>query len=656
MISASLCLLTACFEVEDDSNSEVVEALQAQNEILSGTTYPINESTTATVALTGIIVNALDGKEVSKASVTIIAADEIIQDSLVFTGGEFKIENLPSNSDIEIVIESTNDEFLSRVFFMNTGNSDAINTSKDFGTFEVSIASTVKVSVINQTTGLPLSALEFIGYSHYGNSSRANKYKHTSTYDEVNGVYNITLPKFIQTTISANLDINQDGEVDFIPELNNTLNGTNLYYPSANTQESVTLYVDEKMPLEQIEYRITLIDESANTLTGAELRVLGADGVESLSTFDETTEQYILSAEFLYSSTIEIPSFSVNDVSYQSSSISLRTNNDESLRVSVSGTLGNNYYNIPFSKIIELAIMPRVVDTASSTLEVVTAAKEVNFVDHSFSVFYSQPITASASSVALTNTSGFTAVKGNDDSNDVVLPGTTIISGDIDVPVSFETSLNNTKLTITPISALTAGQSYRYDVNSLVLTSTEQSVDVSGDYLSFSIGNSSDIVFDINDLRLDNNNYTTNGTAILTENSAGDVSNTYNNDRNVYYYLPISINSLQTLTLRSVSITRDGVSGNSVRDYSVVRNGNPYDVSTIGLVQLAENETIVNDNLNINIEKGTAQEDSQRVYRGYLNFYASDNLVGSENNVTFEYAYETKAGVVATGTITIPVQ
>ena len=75
MISASLCLLTACFEVEDDSNSDVVEALQAQNEILSGTTYPINETTTATVALTGIIVNALDGKEVSTANVTIIAAD-----------------------------------------------------------------------------------------------------------------------------------------------------------------------------------------------------------------------------------------------------------------------------------------------------------------------------------------------------------------------------------------------------------------------------------------------------------------------------------------------------------------------------------------------------------------------------------------------------
>jgi hypothetical protein len=656
MISASLCLLTACFEVEDNSSSDVAEAVQAQNEILSGITYPTVETVTSTVALTGIIVNALDGKEVSKANVTIIAADEIIQESLEFTDGEFKIENLPSNSDIEVVIESSNDEFLSRAFFLNTGNSSGINTSNDFGSFEVSIANTVQISVINKTTGLPLTGLEFVGYSHYGSSSRANKYKHTSSYDEANGVYNITLPKFIQTTINANLDTNKDGEVDFIPELNNNLNGTYLYYASANTQESVTLYVDEKMPLEQIEYRITLIDESANTLVGAELRVTGADGVESLSTFDETTAQYVLSALFSYSSRIEIPAFSINDVNYQSSSIRLRTIEDENLTVSVSGTSENNYYDIPYSKIIELAIMPRVVENGSSSLEVIAAANEVNFVDHSFSVFYSQPITVSASSISLTNTSGFTVVKGNDDSNDIVLPGTTIISGDIDVPVSFETSLNNTKLIITPVNTLTAGQSYKYDINSLVVTSTEQSVDVSGDSLSFSIENNSDVVFDINDIRLDNNNYMTNGTAIHNTNSAGDVSSTYNNDRNVYYYLPLSINTLQTLTLRSVFITRDGVSANSVRDYSVVRNGNPYDVSSIGLVQLAENETIVNDNLNINIEKGTAQADSQKVYRGYLNFYASDNLVGSENNVTFEYAYETKAGYVATGVLTIPVQ
>jgi hypothetical protein len=654
MTSASMCLLTACFEVKDDSNADVAAAIQAQNEILSGTTYPTIETITSTVALTGIIVNALDGKEVSKANVTIIAADEIIQESLEFTGGEFKVENLPSNSDIEVVIESTNDDFLSRVFFINTGNSDAINTSNDFGTFEVSIANTVKVSVINKTTGLPLTGLEFIGYSHYGSSSRAHKYKHTSSYDEANGLYNITLPKFIQTTISANLDINKDGEVDFIPELNNNSNGTNLYYLSANTQDSVTLYVEEKLPLEQIEYRITLI-ESANTLVGADLRVTGADGVESLSTYDETTEQYVLSTLFNYSSTVEIPSFSINDVNYQSSSIRLRTNDDESLSVTVSGTSGNNYYNIPYSNVVELAVMPRVVDNGSSALEVIAVANKVDFVDHSFSVFYSQPITPSANSLSLVNTSGFTVVKGNDDSNDIVLPGTTIVSGHVDIPVTFETSLNDTKLTVTPVSTLTSGQDYKYEVNSLAVKATEKLVDVNGDSLSFSIENNSDS-FDINDIRLDNNDYKTNGVTITPTNSAGDSSSPYNYNRNVDLYLPISINVLQTLSLRSVSITQDGASSNSIRDYNLVRNGNPYNVSSIGLVQLAENETLIRNNLNINIEMGSAQSNSQKVYRTNTNEYMSDNLVGSENSITFEYAYETKAGEVSTGTLTIPVQ
>jgi hypothetical protein len=287
----------------------------------------------------------------------------------------------------------------------------------------------------------------------------------------------------------------------------------------------------------------------------------------------------------------------------------------------------------------------------------VTASNKVNPVNHSFSVFYSQPITVSASSLSLTNTSGFTVIKGNDDSNDIVLPGTTIISGNVDVPVTFETSLNDTKLTITPISALSAEQSYKYDINSLVVTSTEQSVDVNGDYLSFFIENNSDVVFNINDIRLDNNNYKTNGVTITPTNSAGDSSSSYNYNRNVYLYLPISINVLQTLSLRSVSITQDGISSNSIIDFNLVRNGNPYyNVSTIGLVQLAENEALIRDNLNISIEMGSAQSDSQKVYRASTSHYLSDDLNNSENSITFEYAYETKAGVVATGTLAIPVQ
>ncbi len=312
-------------------------------------------------------------------------------------------------------------------------------------------------------------------------------------------------------------------------------------------------------------------------------------------------------------------------------------------------------YNIPYSNVVELAVMPRVLDNGSSALEVIAVANKVDFVDHSFSVFYSQPITVSASSLSLTNTSGFTVIKGNDDSNDIVLAGTTIVSGNVNIPVTFETSLNDTKLTVTPVSTLTSGQDYNYEVNSLAVKATEKLVDVNGDSLSFSIEDNSD-TFDINDIRLDNNNYKTNGVIITPTNSAGDSSSPYNYNRDAYLYLPTSINALQTLSLRSVSITQDGVNSNSIRDFNLVRNGNPYNAYAIGLVQLAENETLIRDNLNISIEIGSAQLDSQKVYRTSTNEYMSDNLVGSENSMTFEYAYETKTGVVATGTLTIPVQ
>jgi len=380
--------------------------------------------------------------------------------------------------------------------------------------------------------------------------------------------------------------------------------------------------------------------------------------VESESTFDAASEQYVLSAKFSNSSRIELPAFTVNDIEYQSASIQFNTNNinDDNVNVYTSGANGNCCYSIPNTNIIELAIMPRVIDSNYSILEVVTAANEVNKIDNSFSVFYSQPITVSASSVSLINTTGFSVVKGDDDANDVVLPGTTVVSSGIDIPVSFSTSLNNTKLKITPTNSLSADQNYEYSVNSLVVTSTEESVNIQGDSLSFSIDVDESVIFDINDVRLDNNNYTTNGAAIVASNSAGDVASPNNYRGNVSIYLPLTINTLQSFTLRLVSKTKDGISSNSVHSYVIVRDGNTYyNTSTRGLVQLALNEILVRDNYSA-LEVGTAQPDSQKIYRTSTSEYFSDDLTNSENSLTFEYAYETKAGVISTGIITIPVQ
>lgn len=657
IISVSLCLLTACLEVENDNkNEDIAQAIQTQNEILSSTNSSNNSgSPVASVTLTGIVVNALDGQAVSTTNITIIAADVVLVDSLNFVGGEFKLENIPANSDIELIIESSNDQFLSRAFFINTGHSSAVNTANDFGQFEVSAAKDMQITVINKTSGLPLAGLAFSASSHYGSSSRANKYQHHSTYNEANGIYHITIPKYLNTMVRASLDINKDGEIDYNPELYNNRNSNDLYFLSSNADESLTLYVEEEMPLTEIEFRITMIDASANIILGAEFFSTDSEGEETTSSFDTTTEQYVISANFGDYSRVEIPSFMANDISYQSASIELNKNDDDSLRVNISGALENCCYNIANTQIVELAVMPRVVNNVSSSLEVVIAANEVNYTDKSFSIFYSQAITPLASSLSLINTSGFTVIKGNDALNDVILPGTTLVSGMVDIPVSFETSLNETKLTITPVNPLSKGQDYQYNVNTLVVKSTEQSVDVNGDSLSFYIENNNDD-FDINDVRLDNNNFTTNGQAITASNSAGDSSAPSDYDRSVYFYLPSSIETLQSFSMRLYSVTSDGVSYNAVRNYTLVRNGNPYNVSPLGLVKLAENETLINERLQTSIETGTAQLDSQKVYRASTSIYESDDLDNSENSLTFEYVYETKAGDVVTGTINIPVQ
>jgi len=107
--------------------------------------------------------------------------------------------------------------------------------------------------------------------------------------------------------------------------------------------------------------------------------------------------------------------------------------------------------------------------------------------------------------------------------------------------------------------------------------------------------------------------------------------------------------------MRQLSVTEDNITRTDVSNFTIVNGGN-VNVYRYGTVKLAENEVVVNDNMQINIVTGTAQEDSQFIYRLNNYEYMSDNTDVSINTISFEYAYETIEGEVFTGTITIPVQ
>ena len=631
----AVVLLNGCLEVED--NSSDVKALldQAEN----------------SVSIKGVVVDALDFKPIGNAIITVKVGSKDVISNFEVTDGDFELTGLPRSSDIDIIISSPDDKFLSRTFFTQTafGSKDSI---EDVGNFAVSESVDVEISVIDNETGNALSTLEFIAYSHSGTNSSAYKYQHVSSFNVETGIYTITLPKFINTSISANLDFDKDGEADYVPELTNFLHGRNLYIGSANTKEFSRIHMNEVPVASDLEIRLSLVDEAAEPLLGATFYL--EDSVVD-STYDESTSQYVITTQIKDTVSFQLPAFTSNEVKYQSSSFTIRKLAEGNLSILKNGSSNNCCFVIPSAAVIDLALAPQVILESETPLEVVLAATEVNSVDSSFSVFYSQAITVELENISLTNDQGFTVLMGNADANDHVSEGTTLITGGLSFPVTFTLSLNDTRLTVMPMSPLTTPDSYRYDIQSVMNKATLERADIYNDQLTFEINSNTDEVFTIADIKLDNGNYTTNGNVITSSNSAGDTSSSYNWNDSVYLYFPLNINALEKLTLRKTSVINDGTSSVSSNDFHVVSDGR-INATAVGIAKLAANESVTHRTINRSVILGSDQTETQKVYRLHTGEYLSDNTGSESNSISFEYSLETKAGEVATGNITIPVQ
>jgi hypothetical protein len=647
----STVLLSGCLEVDNDSNDELVKTLQEQNQILTD-----NQNQIQTVGLTGLIVDAYDNQPIASAQITVKQGQTTLIENLSVTNGQFQLSDIPSGTDIAIIVSDTNNSFLERAFFLRTNSTTNKGTTSDIGMLSVSEPVTVTLDVTESVNNEVYSSLVFKGYSHSGSSSLINNYVHTSTFAE--GIYTIVLPKYLSVGISATLDIDRDGEIDFIASPNDDYYNKKLLINSANSSEhyniELTPLTDIIEDAKDVEYRISVIDSSANTITGAELSIFDSINDSLITTYDEVTQQYVINAKFQNTLNIKLPSFTSNEISYQSASIQLSDSSDEQLRVYVSNSNNNNstFYTTN-SDVVELVLSPRVI-TNNSSLEVAYRQTEISDSDQSFSVFYSEPISVNASNVSLTNRYGFSVVEGDTATDDLVIAGTTLITGNIEVPLTVSLSLNNTKLTLTPQETLISGNYYEYFIGTIETLSDGTTGDVYNDNLSFNANYNNIEDFNINDVMLDNESYTTNGVSIRAKNTAGETALNSNYDRYVSMYFPQSIQSLNSFTLRQVQVNEDGVLRTDVRTYTIVSDSNIH-TNSYGLMQAASNENIVTDNLSRSVIYSTAISNTQRIYRSGTNEYMSDNLTTSENSITFEYAYETKAGEIFTGNITLPV-
>lgn len=662
LLLSSLFILNGCIEVDDDGNEAVAVALQQQNDILKEQLDQAQQ--TNTVSFTGVVVNADDSEAPMEAKVLVRTANKIFADNISTTNGQFTVSGLPADSSIEVVFSSDSNDFLTRAYFLNTGNSTSGEAEKDFGKFRVSVGQEYEISILNAADNMPITGLEFVANSNVNIGSNSDSYLHKSSFDDVNGVYKITLPKDLNIRALASIDLNKDGIADYEPENFRYLSGLNISLPVNELIDLPALLFSEpgeeqQAILTDVQFRITIVDQQANPLTEAKVTVQN-DNDESESTYDAVSGQHVLNTKLQESFNrinLEIASFSDNDVNYASMSISLNENSDGVFSVSTNSSSSFARYDITRQDVIELVAAPREITDPVTGLEVVFRSDPSLATDNNLTVFYSQPVAVSDSSISLLDLNVISAIKGNANDTDIVLPGTTLVTGGGTLAVTKSMSLNNTKLTITPNAPLPANRDYRYNVSTVRIIDSEFDVDLNSDNsISFATENvASGDAFEITDIKLDNENYYTNGSLITAQNTAGVPSNSFEGRNRTYLYMPDSIAHLKTFELNQTGYTENNVPRLDFRSFTIVRNGQIQNGGKVTLISLAQNENLVTSGLRYNVMRSTAIADVDAIYRyGSLEFL-SDNKAGSTNSITFEYAYETKDGEIFTGTITLPV-
>jgi len=650
--------LTACFEVEDDSNDDVVAALEEQNSLLQEQQNNAKQP----ITIFGKVVNTGEPSSSVDATITVKVGTTWLDP--VNTTGEFSIDDLPVNSDILIRVESVNGDFMDRVFYGRTTVVEQGQTAtQSAGDLQVSEGVIKSYSVIDAETNEVFEGVVFeynssTSFSNGGNASGIADYTVTSSYDNQTELYTITIPKDLSVFLSADRDVDGDDVVDFTPQEYTFISGDRVSLSTYEALQLETMLVDVTSEYLPVELRVTIIDRSGASIPDIEFfasdQFLGPLEVS----YDPGTEEYVFNYQSSGRVQLNMPSFeTLDEVTYSSGLIDIRSSTNTSLVIYDSGFVNNLPNEVEvLDGVASVVLQARLAPSNSGSVSLVSSIVDDED-NHSLKQFYSAPIGLLEDSVSLNRTNVFTVIKGNESDSDLVSAGTTKI-GYTSEPISVSTNLrhNDTFLTSSPDDVLSAGE-FSYSVNELVNKESGQEFDARfGDSFEIEVPLEELPAFDINEVRLDNNNGTTNGLIIVSENTAGVPSTTTDNRSTVRIYLPTSIRTLDFFELDLESYVSNGVNINSSRNVRIVDETRIW-VNERNLVSLSTNENIeAFSGSSSNADTNTALADGVWYLTTSTGLYLSDNTGTTANTATYRYIYRVAGDEAVTeGTITLPI-
>lgn len=658
--------LTACIEVDDDSNNELVETLNQQNQILSEQNDLLNqqienEQATFSVTFAGAISDVISNADISGAQISVLRGNEVLTDLVSDENGGFEITDLPPSTDITLLITSTDNAFVDRVFYFTTPPIVDSNVYRDIGRLLVSEPVTLSFSVTNEQNGDPVIGLEFIGLSHSGAlGSTAFDYAHRSTFNDTTNQYEIVLPRYLRVSIEAILDLDGDGapEFDRVESGNASIVVGKLIVSRANELEALDIRLtDENDAIAETKtISIQLLDEANQSLVGGTF-LYDEEGNVGQVVYDDSVSQYTAELPFDGSLQLNMGSFMEDEKTYSSGSINVsrETNfqtGETQLRVSTNGFNSNSFYRIPDTDNVQIVLVGREVQP-SSDLEVITASVGSDN-NYALSAFYSEPVNLSEGQVSLAY-DNVTVIAGDENANDNVPNGTTVIDEvQVDVPISLSTELNDARIIVTPGEQIKGNTEYRYEIGNVSAKSDGIEVALGTDDRTFTTPIEDSSVFAVDSLVVDNQNFYSNGAILRSENSAGIESTFSERDRFAYLFLPTSIEGLEYLTITVTSYTENNSDFPRSNLYNVVEN-NRVMVSKLLAISVAENENVQNL-VGRSYVSGTTLPNGQYFYRLGLNEYLGDNKPSDVNAFTISYEYRVEGSDSQSGELVLPVR
>jgi hypothetical protein len=661
-VSAALSL-SGCLEVEDNNNNDnVVAALEAQNQLLQNQI----DANVAPINLSATIKGASADVDLSDAQVSIKFGGEWSA-PVNITNAKLLLTKQAANSDFLLKVTSPSAAFVSMTFKgMTKTSSQGQVISQDLGEILVGKPKEKLLTLLETGKNSYVENLEIYPQYVVNNSTYNSPYNYSlynlellqpesfAVYTKETGEYKLVLPEGISTELHAKLDVDSDGVSDFELELGQDGSATKLLSANKVWAEN-TLYLKEVNQLREYNLRLSLLDGEGVALKGARVSTSDNDNGNAYFAYDTASSQYVLDTRYRGALTVKIPSFTVGNLSYTSAEMIISpTEFEKQYRVQVSA---NQYLNFVTEIVDGKLNLVVALSTFSYQSPSITALSQ-KVKDNALEVFYSAPVelikeNGKQVSVTLATVNALKVILGNTTNDQGVSPGSTSVKRDNKTLESQVTlTLNGTKLTASPNPASLDDGEYEYRIGKLVNVISGQQEDVSNDNLSrFDVYKNS---FSINDIVLDNTNYTTNGALVVGKNTA-DVAVSCSwcgSNSNVRVYFPMSINSLREFTLTMTSYTTNGVNIAANNVIQVVQSGYLGNVNKQYLLKASHNENVIYDS--VSPLRGTSLESGYR-YSSNAYLYLEDDTASRTNSATFDYSYTTKAGESKTGTITLKV-